>query len=146
MGPTVRAKSHRACLLVLLATALFINGNQIIPPSSYHHRSELRPTIFFIFPDSTVGTIISISDPLISKIKKQTFQFKQSPKSLTHHFVFLSLLVSDFSSMASTNVNFQGFVGGLAWAIDDQALERAFSPYKNILESKIRWSSISSEK
>ena len=86
------------------------------PPSSfflgklYHHRSELRPTIFSILPDSTVGTIISVLDPLISKIKKQTFQFKQypqnfqfkqSPKSLTHYSVFLSLSVSDFSSMVS---------------------------------------------
>ena len=46
------------------------------PPSSfflgklYHHRSELRPTIFSLLPDSTVGTIISVLDPLISKIKK----------------------------------------------------------------------------
>ena len=76
------------------------------PPSSfflgklYHHQSELRSTIFSILPDSTVGTIISVLDPLISKIKKQTFQFKQypqtfqfkqSPKSLTHYTVFLSL-------------------------------------------------------
>ena len=76
------------------------------PPSSfflgklYHHQSELRSTIFSILPDSTVGTIISVLDPLISKIKKQTFQFKQypqtfqfkeSPKSLTHYSVFLSL-------------------------------------------------------
>ena len=76
----------------------------------YHHRSEIRPTIFSILLDSTVGTIISVSNPLISKIKKQTFQFKQypqnfqfkhSPKSLTHYSVFLSLSVSDFSSMVS---------------------------------------------
>ena len=57
----------------------------------YHHRSEIRPTIFSILLDSTVGTIISVLDPLISKIKKHTFQFKQSPKSLTHYSVFLSL-------------------------------------------------------
>ena len=42
----------------------------------------------------------------------QTFQFKQSPKSLTHHYVFLSLSVSDFSSMASADVEFRCFVGG----------------------------------
>ena len=77
------------------------------PPSSfflgklYHHRSKLRPSIFSILPDSTVGTIISVLDPLISKIKKHTFQFKQSPKSLTHYSVFLSLSVSDFTSMVS---------------------------------------------
>ena len=57
--------------------------------------------IFSILPDSTIGTIISVSNPLISKIKKQTFQFNQSPKALTHYSIFLSLSVSDFSSMAS---------------------------------------------
>ncbi|KAK7822435.1 glycine-rich rna-binding protein grp1a [Quercus suber] len=30
--------------------------------------------------------------------------------------------------MASADVEFRCFVGGLAWATDDQALERAFSP------------------
>nr|XP_023927194.1 glycine-rich RNA-binding protein-like [Quercus suber] len=39
--------------------------------------------------------------------------------------------------MASADVEFRCFVGGLAWATDDQALERAFSPYGDILESKI---------
>ena len=155
-GTHCQCKVTPAHLLILLATALFINGNQITPPSSYHHFFfflvncttifippsigaqthhfffflgaklyhhqselrptifilfflgklyhhwlELRPTIFFILLDLIVGTIISVLDPLISKIKKQTFQFKKSPKSLTHYSVFLSLSVSDFSSMAS---------------------------------------------
>ncbi|XP_010254827.1 PREDICTED: glycine-rich RNA-binding protein GRP1A-like [Nelumbo nucifera] len=39
--------------------------------------------------------------------------------------------------MASADVEYRCFVGGLAWATDDQSLERAFSPYGEILESKI---------
>ncbi|KAK9286514.1 hypothetical protein L1049_014912 [Liquidambar formosana] len=39
--------------------------------------------------------------------------------------------------MASAEVEFRCFVGGLAWATDDQSLERAFSAYGEILESKI---------
>ncbi|KAG2705653.1 hypothetical protein I3843_05G057700 [Carya illinoinensis] len=39
--------------------------------------------------------------------------------------------------MASAEVEYRCFVGGLAWATDDQSLERAFSPYGDIVESKI---------
>ncbi|KAJ4979743.1 hypothetical protein NE237_010523 [Protea cynaroides] len=39
--------------------------------------------------------------------------------------------------MASVDVEFRCFVGGLAWVTDDQALERAFSRYGKIIESKI---------
>ncbi|KAJ4960279.1 hypothetical protein NE237_020189 [Protea cynaroides] len=39
--------------------------------------------------------------------------------------------------MASADVEFRCFVGGLAWVTDDQALERAFSQYGKIIESKI---------
>ncbi|KAG2672065.1 hypothetical protein I3843_13G021200 [Carya illinoinensis] len=39
--------------------------------------------------------------------------------------------------MASADVEYRCFVGGLNWATDDQALERAFSPYGEILGSKI---------
>ncbi|KAJ4963819.1 hypothetical protein NE237_023758 [Protea cynaroides] len=39
--------------------------------------------------------------------------------------------------MASADVEFHCFVGGLAWVTDDQALERAFSQYGKIIESKI---------
>ncbi|GAV82150.1 RRM_1 domain-containing protein [Cephalotus follicularis] len=39
--------------------------------------------------------------------------------------------------MASAEVEFRCFVGGLAWATDDQSLEQAFSSYGEILESKI---------
>ncbi|KAB1207284.1 Glycine-rich RNA-binding protein GRP1A [Morella rubra] len=39
--------------------------------------------------------------------------------------------------MASAEIEYRCFVGGLAWATDDQSLERAFSPYGEILESKI---------
>ena len=41
--------------------------------------------------------------------------------------------------MVSVDVKFRCFVEGLSWAIDDQALERAFSLYNDILESKVRW-------
>ncbi|XP_059434061.1 glycine-rich RNA-binding protein-like [Corylus avellana] len=37
----------------------------------------------------------------------------------------------------SAEVEYRCFVGGLAWATDDEALQRAFSPYGDILESKI---------
>ncbi|OMP05202.1 hypothetical protein CCACVL1_02006 [Corchorus capsularis] len=39
--------------------------------------------------------------------------------------------------MASADVEFRCFVGGLAWATDDRALESAFSQYGEIVESKI---------
>ncbi|KAG5526645.1 hypothetical protein RHGRI_032795 [Rhododendron griersonianum] len=35
------------------------------------------------------------------------------------------------------DVEYRCFVGGLAWTTDDQALERAFSQYGEVLESKI---------
>ncbi|MDG2835075.1 hypothetical protein P7M40_24635 [Vibrio parahaemolyticus] len=39
--------------------------------------------------------------------------------------------------MASSDVEYRCFVGGLAWATDDHALERAFSQYGEIVETKI---------
>lgn len=39
--------------------------------------------------------------------------------------------------MASAEVEYRCFVGGLAWATDDRSLQDAFSPYGEILESKI---------
>ncbi|XP_076929167.1 glycine-rich RNA-binding protein-like [Bidens hawaiensis] len=39
--------------------------------------------------------------------------------------------------MASADVEYRCFVGGLAWATTDRSLEEAFSTYGEILESKI---------
>ncbi|KHN25377.1 Glycine-rich RNA-binding protein GRP1A [Glycine soja] len=39
--------------------------------------------------------------------------------------------------MASADVEYRCFVGGLAWATDDHALERAFSQYGEIVETKV---------
>ncbi|XWS54919.1 hypothetical protein CRYUN_Cryun10bG0130700 [Craigia yunnanensis] len=39
--------------------------------------------------------------------------------------------------MASSDAEFRCFVGGLAWATDDRALEEAFSVYGEIVDSKI---------
>ncbi|KAL2346128.1 hypothetical protein Fmac_000128 [Flemingia macrophylla] len=39
--------------------------------------------------------------------------------------------------MASAEVEYRCFVGGLAWATDNDALERAFSQYGEIVESKV---------
>ena len=39
--------------------------------------------------------------------------------------------------MAAADVEFRCFVGGLAWATDNDALEKAFSAYGEIVESKV---------
>ncbi|KAK7404435.1 hypothetical protein VNO78_05330 [Psophocarpus tetragonolobus] len=39
--------------------------------------------------------------------------------------------------MASADVEYRCFVGGLAWATDEAALGKAFSPYGEIVESKV---------
>eukprot|EP00252_Welwitschia_mirabilis_P014038 TRINITY_DN31062_c0_g1_i1.p1 TRINITY_DN31062_c0_g1~~TRINITY_DN31062_c0_g1_i1.p1 ORF type:complete len:147 (-),score=12.73 TRINITY_DN31062_c0_g1_i1:489-929(-) len=39
--------------------------------------------------------------------------------------------------MAAADVEYRCFVGGLAWATDDRSLHDAFSPFGEILESKI---------
>ncbi|URE33032.1 hypothetical protein MUK42_17430 [Musa troglodytarum] len=39
--------------------------------------------------------------------------------------------------MATSDAEYRCFVGGLAWATDDASLERAFSPFGEIIESKI---------
>ncbi|KAL4319062.1 hypothetical protein GQ457_18G017070 [Hibiscus cannabinus] len=39
--------------------------------------------------------------------------------------------------MAAADVEYRCFVGGLAWATDDRALEEAFSTFGDIVESKI---------
>ncbi|CAL5333605.1 unnamed protein product [Camellia sinensis] len=41
----------------------------------------------------------------------------------------------------AAEVEYRCFVGGLAWATDDHALEKAFSQFGEILESKVRLSS-----
>ncbi|XP_027353977.1 glycine-rich RNA-binding protein 2-like isoform X5 [Abrus precatorius] len=39
--------------------------------------------------------------------------------------------------MASAEIEFRCFVGGLAWATDNDALEKAFSSFGEIVESKV---------
>nr|KYP66083.1 Glycine-rich RNA-binding protein 7 [Cajanus cajan] len=39
--------------------------------------------------------------------------------------------------MAAADVEYRCFVGGLAWATDSDALEKAFSQYGDVVESKI---------
>ncbi|XP_062215000.1 glycine-rich RNA-binding protein 2-like [Phragmites australis] len=39
--------------------------------------------------------------------------------------------------MAASDVEFRCFVGGLAWATDDQSLQQAFAPYGEVIDSKI---------
>ncbi|CAN8283822.1 unnamed protein product [Cochlearia groenlandica] len=39
--------------------------------------------------------------------------------------------------MASSDAEYRCFVGGLAWATDDRALETAFSQYGDVVDSKI---------
>ncbi|CAM8937786.1 hypothetical protein QQ045_012814 [Rhodiola kirilowii] len=39
--------------------------------------------------------------------------------------------------MASSDVEYRCFVGGLAWATDDRSLETAFGQFGDVLESKI---------
>ncbi|KAL4337452.1 hypothetical protein AHAS_Ahas12G0111600 [Arachis hypogaea] len=40
--------------------------------------------------------------------------------------------------MAAADVEFRCFVGGLAWATDNEVLEKALSAYGEIVESKVR--------
>ena len=40
--------------------------------------------------------------------------------------------------MAASDVEYRCFVGGLAWATDDNSLHSAFSTYGEVLESKVR--------
>jgi hypothetical protein len=39
--------------------------------------------------------------------------------------------------MAASDVEYRCFVGGLAWATDDNSLHNAFSPFGEVLESKV---------
>jgi RNA recognition motif-containing protein len=39
--------------------------------------------------------------------------------------------------MASADVEYRCFVGGLAWATDSEALEKAFSQYGEVIDSKV---------
>ena len=52
--------------------------------------------------------------------------------------VSLSVLLS--FDMAAADVEFRCFVGGLAWATDDESLRVAFQPYGDIVDSKVWWS------
>ncbi|KAI8013286.1 hypothetical protein LOK49_LG05G01971 [Camellia lanceoleosa] len=49
--------------------------------------------------------------------------------------VFLSLYL--FLSHMAAEVEYRCFVGGLAWATDGQSLERAFSQFGEVVDSKI---------
>ncbi|CAI0377414.1 unnamed protein product [Linum tenue] len=40
--------------------------------------------------------------------------------------------------MASADLEYRCFVGGLAWATTDEALQEAFSHFGEIVESKVR--------
>jgi hypothetical protein len=48
-----------------------------------------------------------------------------------------SFLIRQSEKMASADVEFRCFVGGLAWSTDDRSLQEAFSPYGEVVESKI---------
>jgi RNA recognition motif-containing protein len=41
--------------------------------------------------------------------------------------------------MASSDVEYRCFVGGLAWGTDSDALAKAFSSYGEITDSKVRF-------
>jgi len=73
------------------------------------------------------------------------YKFIVSSPSLSHPILLFSLFyirlgLFSFSktTMAASDVEFRCFVGGLAWATDDQSLERAFSQYGEVTESKVR--------
>ena len=52
--------------------------------------------------------------------------------------LFRSVRSGRFSvTMADSDVEYRCFVGGLAWATDDRALERAFSEFGEVVESKV---------
>jgi hypothetical protein len=50
--------------------------------------------------------------------------------------------VGERNEMAASDVEYRCFVGGLAWATDDNSLHTAFSTYGEVLESKVRPSQI----
>ncbi|CAH1425918.1 unnamed protein product [Lactuca virosa] len=61
-----------------------------------------------------------------------------SQKRTTHREQsLLSAFLSIHTYMASADVEYRCFVGGLAWATTDQSLEEAFSQYGEIIDSKI---------
>ncbi|KAK2989594.1 hypothetical protein RJ640_027368 [Escallonia rubra] len=60
--------------------------------------------------------------------------FLRNPPSLP--FFLSCVLVT--SSMASADVEYRCFVGGLAWATTDRTLEDAFSQYGEVIDSKVR--------
>ena len=41
--------------------------------------------------------------------------------------------------MASPDVEYRCFVGGLAWATDERSLETAFSKFGELVDSKVRY-------
>ena len=45
--------------------------------------------------------------------------------------------------MATAEIEYRCFVGGLAWATTEHAIQEAFSAYGEVLESKVRSSQIS---
>ncbi|OIC66107.1 hypothetical protein A7L55_18480, partial [Acinetobacter baumannii] len=70
------------------------------------------------------------------------FVFGSGPGSGTVLVVSCSLLFCQVfflqsEKMASADVEFRCFVGGLAWSTDDRSLQEAFSPYGEVVESKI---------
>lgn len=54
--------------------------------------------------------------------------------------LFIRVLLRSIS-MAASDVEYRCFVGGLAWSTDDVSLERAFSAYGEIVDSKVQISS-----
>ncbi|GJY78864.1 glycine-rich RNA-binding protein-like protein isoform X1 [Tanacetum coccineum] len=69
----------------------------------------------------------------LSKNKMRNDLGDEDDEDEDEYFFYFCLLII----MASGDVEFRCFVGGLAWATTDQALEEAFSKYGEVLESKI---------
>ncbi|GAY31795.1 hypothetical protein CUMW_280640 [Citrus unshiu] len=83
-----------------------------------------------------VGTGLLVSSPSESKNRRRDAAGLAKGQG---HFSCNSFLVpiSSFLLMASGDVEFRCFVGGLAWATTDSSLHEAFGAYGDILESKI---------
>ncbi|MBS2599801.1 hypothetical protein KFY57_27150, partial [Salmonella enterica subsp. enterica serovar Typhimurium] len=49
----------------------------------------------------------------------------------------LACVLSYLSEKPSADIEYRCFVGGLAWATTDHALQEAFSTFGDVLESKV---------
>ena len=83
-------------------------------------------------------------DPLRGEITSSPTVLYKLARFIDLGFLVLSSRRVDFFSppfsfppMANSDSEFRCFVGGLAWATDDASLERAFSPFGEIIESKV---------